>query len=318
MIWQDPRLTGDSYDIYGHHLLATGLDTHWSANGIVVCNAANDQSAPQLIPDGAGGMIAAWADDRGTDRNIYALRMTATGLRASGWSANGKAICTAIWDQDDPVLVSDGADGAIIAWDDQRNALSLDVYATRVKSNGALDSNWPSGGRCLSTIDDLADRAPHAITDAAGGAYVIWFSDQGVPDYPALRAQHVLATGALHGSWPAGGAVLSDTLRFAIDGVVDGAGGAIIGWVDRRGPNGVVATHLLTDGIDPAWTPNGIGISGGIGERDYLHLVYDGAGAAIATWADTRNASVDIYAGRIPASATSWALLPWCRHGRPA
>ena len=54
---------------------------------------------------------------------------------------NGVAICTALNDQDNPVIVSDGAGGAIITWDDYRSttgdtSLGSDIYAQWVNSSG--------------------------------------------------------------------------------------------------------------------------------------------------------------------------------------
>ena len=44
------------YDIYGNEL--------WTPGGVVVCNAADDQTYLDAVSDGAGGYIVSWTDLR--------------------------------------------------------------------------------------------------------------------------------------------------------------------------------------------------------------------------------------------------------------
>ena len=61
--------------------------------------------------------------------DIYAQRVNAAG--SPQWTADGVALCTAANDQRDPTIVSDGAGGAIVTWDDRRNG-GYDIYAQHV------------------------------------------------------------------------------------------------------------------------------------------------------------------------------------------
>lgn len=93
--------------------------------------ATTNNSEP--LPIRTGGMILVWIDARnGSDKegayDIYAQRVSSAG--APQWTANGVPVCTAANDQNYPVLVSDGAGGAIITWQDLRNGGS-DIYAQR-------------------------------------------------------------------------------------------------------------------------------------------------------------------------------------------
>jgi len=63
-----------------------------------------------IASDGAGGAIITWSDLRsGTDSDIYAQHVLASGLVDPGWPVDGRAICTAAGDQSSPAIVSDGA-----------------------------------------------------------------------------------------------------------------------------------------------------------------------------------------------------------------
>jgi len=53
------------------------------------------------------------------------------------WTADGVAGCASAYDQQSPVLVSDGAGGAIITWEDWRAGNGSYVYAQRLSASGA-------------------------------------------------------------------------------------------------------------------------------------------------------------------------------------
>src|SRR5216117_3092139 len=60
--WTDQRDTiATGSDIYAQRVNAAGVP-QWAANGVALCTAANDQVAPTIASDGAGGAIATWTD----------------------------------------------------------------------------------------------------------------------------------------------------------------------------------------------------------------------------------------------------------------
>ena len=71
--------------------------SQWTADGVALCTAANDQINPQIVSDGSGGAIITWQDYRGGNYDIYAQRVNASG--AVQWTADGVAVCTAAYDQ---------------------------------------------------------------------------------------------------------------------------------------------------------------------------------------------------------------------------
>jgi hypothetical protein len=48
------------------------------------------------------------------------------------WTADGEALCTAELDQAFTSIASDGAGGAIVAWQDERTGIETDIYAQHV------------------------------------------------------------------------------------------------------------------------------------------------------------------------------------------
>src|SRR6185503_6227247 len=61
--WSDRRNGLDEQDIYAQRVLASGaIASGWPVNGFAVCTAARVQQQPDLVSDGAGGAVIAWAD----------------------------------------------------------------------------------------------------------------------------------------------------------------------------------------------------------------------------------------------------------------
>src|SRR5688572_8257882 len=68
------------------------------------------------------------------------------------WSSNpavNNAICTAVDNQSNPTITSDGSGGAIITWLDFRGGTFYDIYAQRIDASGAV--RWTSDGVAICT-----------------------------------------------------------------------------------------------------------------------------------------------------------------------
>jgi hypothetical protein len=141
--WRDYR-SGTSFDIYAQRVSDAGAP-QWTADGVALCTAANDQYSPMIASDGAAGAIVTWWDGRGTSYDIYAQRVNAAG--ALQWTADGVAVCTAGDQQGYPTILADGAGGAIVTWQDSRNGgqSPSDIYAQRVYSSGDVLAVQPPG-----------------------------------------------------------------------------------------------------------------------------------------------------------------------------
>ena len=130
--WQDARNTVDT-DIYAQRVNTAGT-VQWTANGVALCAAIGNQQAPVLAADGIGGAVAGWPDQRSGSWDICAQRVNSSGTIQ--WTTNGALVSTALWDQTGPVIVTDGGQGAILAWNDAR--ADGDVYAQRLDEWGVL------------------------------------------------------------------------------------------------------------------------------------------------------------------------------------
>ncbi|HKW13068.1 MAG TPA: hypothetical protein VJS69_01140, partial [Candidatus Krumholzibacteria bacterium] len=230
--WEDRRVPGN-YDIYAQRVNAAGV-VQWATNGVLVCGAANNQTVPVLVSDGAGGAIVTWQDFRnGANFDLYAQRVNAAG--AMQWTANGVVVCTAAGDQDSPTITTDGAAGAIVSWYDFRIATS-DIYAQRINAAGA--AQWTANGAALCTAADNQYN-PVATADGSGGAFVAWHDRRNGANYDVF-AQRINAAGAVQ--WAVNGAgVASATGDQVTPSIVrDASGGVLVAWEDFRSGNGDV------------------------------------------------------------------------------
>jgi hypothetical protein len=152
IVWEDSR--SGRTDIYAQKLLASGARAPgWSANGLAVTTSNISHFEPVLVGDGSGGAIITWIQGTGyffgggagnsggaaiEVPRVYAQQVLSGGMVSPGWSTNGDPVCNVDTIQEYPSIVSDGAGGAIIAWEDARSS-DWDIYAQRVR---AVTSTW--------------------------------------------------------------------------------------------------------------------------------------------------------------------------------
>jgi len=297
--WEDGR-SGTSTDIYAQRVDAAGV-AQWTVNGVGLCTTANHQDSPAIVSDGAGGAIIAWRDSRSGNLGVYAQRVDAAG--APQWTPNGVAVCLLAGAQYGPTMVSDGAGGAIVTWEDFRSGTSRDIYAQHVSASGAVDpaSALEGVGLCTAPGDQ---KLPTIASDGSGGAIVTWYDGRGVTSWD-IYAQRVGAGGMPQ--WTANGVALCTAPNGQFNGgiISDGAGGAIVTWDDRRsGGSDIYAQHVLASGaMDPAWTANGVAVCTAAGGQQVPSIVSDGVGGFIVAWEDARLVSGwDIFAQRMDAA----------------
>jgi len=185
--WTDSR-SGTGSDIYAQRMDASG-NTLWTTDGVAISTAAGGQLLPRIAPDNAGGAIIVWQDRRsGTRYDIYAQRVDSLGNNL--WIADGVAIST-VYYQEFPEIVTDGAGGAIIVWQDHRSGFHNDIYAQRVDASGNV--LWATNGIAVATTAyDQND--PIIAPDGAGGAIIAWDDYRSGTNYD-IYAQGISASG---------------------------------------------------------------------------------------------------------------------------
>lgn len=198
--WTDNRAGTTNQQIYAQRINASGAP-QWTANGVVVTDAPLNQNNPFIINDGSTNTIIVWSDNRvsTSDRNIYIQKLNSAGV--AQWTANGTAVCTLPENQPNAVsslnIVSDGANGAIVCWDDNRannTSTGLDIYAQRISSNGTM--LWTMNGVPVATKPASNQRVPTMVSDGSNGAIIAWLDGRTATN-GEIYASHVFAGGTL-------------------------------------------------------------------------------------------------------------------------
>ncbi len=294
--WEDFR-NGNNYDVYVQRINYAGV-VLWSLDGVPIATVTRDQSMPVITEDGQGGAIIVWNDFRsGNYSDIYAQKINSNG--AVQWAANGIPVCSAVNDQRNPTVVSDGSGGAIITWQDQRDG-AFDIYAQRIDANG--NSLWTSEGVVICNAANKQEY-PQIASDASNGAIITWQDNRAGtslnPDYD-IYVQRINANGNVQ--WMINGLPVSSVNGQQVYPKIinNNNDEVIITWHDSR--NGVdadiYAQRLNKDGTI-FWSTNGVALCTATGSQSFPVLVSDGGGGAIVTWQDYRSGAYDIYAQRI-------------------
>ncbi len=216
--------------------------------------------------------------------------------------AQNLPITTSPLDQRNPVTISDGAGGMIVAWIDSTNGVSADVHVQRIGVGG--DLLWGANGIVACAAEGRQDEIALA-SDGGNGAIVSWSDYRPGTLAGDLYAQHIDGEGNVQ--WLADGALVSGAVngQQGAKSVADGAGGAFFVWIDGRNFVANVYAQRVNSAGEPQW-PGDVRITGYTcgGNCTVLNpqLIADGTGGVIAAWVDGRVPDffqLDIYAQRI-------------------
>ncbi len=314
VVWVDMR--NSRYDVFAQKVDQDGV-CQWAENGVDVRGPGMTSGAVSaehaVVSDGAGGAIIAWIDRRSGGPTVYVQRLNQHGELQ--WTTNGVEVHAPVdwYSSRQPVIASDGAGGAIVAWYEYDNLewhAEYAIFAQRVNSSG--ERLWSANGvqvRGLGPFGSATLSKLSIVADGDGGVIIAW------DDFGAGRdiyAQRFNAGGTA--LWKAGGLEVCavDVACISPLAASDGAGGAIITWWERYPDGYEVFAQRVTSGGQCLWTSSGVNVRGmsypgGAGSPS---ITTDGRGGAIIAWADARNttgASVEceIYVQRLDAAGTA-------------
>jgi hypothetical protein len=350
VFWDDARNVppAGNGDVYGQRVLADGsIAPGWISGGTAICMAPGTQSLgsassavepPLALPDGSGGAIVVWDDHRDDPSNdffpdIYAQHITGAGTLDPSWPPTGLPVCVAAGAQRSPQIITDGAGGAIVAWDDQRSGVA-EVYAVRINLDGTLAPGWAPNGNLIVSAPGHQFR-PWIVPDGTGGALVAFHDKRTAPaipdsyDYIDIYATRVTAAGELAPGWPVGGVPLSTAPR-AQDFMLaspDGAGGMFVAWTDQGG-TGARVVRIQGDGtLAPGFLVNGKAIATKSGGQYMDAIAPDGMGGVYLAW-ENYGAITEVFAQHLtpdgnpvvgwPAAGISMVGMPSSSQGSPS
>ncbi len=304
VVWQDQRTDND---IYAQRIDAAG-NVLWAADGVPVCIATNNQTAPD-ITNTSDGVIIAWTDQRNGGANtrevgVYAQRLDMNGV--AQWTTNGELVIDVAQAQDNVRLVPDGSDGAIAVMDDESNTYTYRITSRRINSAGVAQG--AASGVQMTTATGFPQYLYNVTSDGGGGVIAVWNDSRnamGVEYY----TQRLDNTGAR--LWDAAGVRLVTGSFFGgtCELVSDGAGGAIYTYNINNFPTD---QRIFVQRVDNTgsilWAPNGVLLSNPATLNETPMIAPTSTGGAIVSWW-YRSSAFDIHAQKVDASGVpQWAV----------
>jgi hypothetical protein len=152
-----------------------------------VCTAPIGQKDPIPIADGANGAIVTWRDIRNGGNFVqFAQHVLGSGGVDPAWPVNGTALSRSTLDELNGSIVTDGAGGAVVAWEEDAF-----IFVQHVTASGILDPAFPINGRTVRPVLTF-QQSPDLVSDGAGNAIVAW-SDRAPNADSDVYAMHVRA-----------------------------------------------------------------------------------------------------------------------------
>lgn len=285
--------------------LGNFINEKWTANGVAISNRSGSQSTPKVINDGAGNEIVVWFD--GASDNLYAQKIDSTGRLL--WGSDAGVAVTTAGVVSNPQMISDGAGGAIISWDDHRGA-TYDVYAQRINSSGA--TQWTASGVVISNATSH-QRYNRITTDGSGGAIITWRDQRS--GQSEISAQRISSAGSVQ--WTANGIAITNLGYGAGDPeiVSTGSGNAVITWVENRSSSNDIYAQKVNSSGTAQWTANGVVVCNAVNSQDLPKIISDGSTGVIITWLDSRAAPTNIYAQKLDTTGAVPTGASWVANG---
>lgn len=325
-VWDDLRETDGIPKIFAQHFDKTG-HALWTSNGLEVCPGGADQTFPQAVAVGDGGIIVSWTESTRDSvfgsplAAVFAQRITPGGTLR--WGSAGLPIAEPAYLQlfypggTTTAIAPDGSGGAYIAWTLLLSGFQ-NLMVSRVDSSGNTHWAFPalSGSAMLISRSILIGGFDQLrlLQNGATGVIVAWTDVRyafttGVD----LFAQRLDSAGAV--KWDSAGVALSPKGSYLQSQknaqlVSDGSGGAIYAWEQSYSGS---SSHACAGHINAAGNLTWISTSDSVGIRvdsvastgqENISMTPGGSGTAIMTWSDGANYT---YAQKIASDGS----LPW-------
>lgn len=166
------------YDIYLQRLTGAGTPAPgWPANGLPVCVDPDVQQAPQVVPDGLGGVFVAWEIAGPQGPSLYAQHVLADGSLAPGWPVGGKRMFSADAYADNMAVASDQLGGLFVAGSLYLPVGGFRVYVQHVSADGQFDGAWGAAG--LPMVSPLLNQSEDdaELAESLPGSVIVAWND---------------------------------------------------------------------------------------------------------------------------------------------
>lgn len=264
---------------------------------------------PSLVSSDSGSTILFWCGYTGTFINpsgykLYTQKFSSSGV--SVWNADRDTVYSLgrVSGFYTPRIFSDGVNGAVFCWRDDRNSDNLQsAYVQRFDVNGS--AQFPVNGAECSTFGSDNHFDPIASYDTSNGTtYAFWMeANAGQTMAGGLYGQRFSSNGTR--LWPESGAVIKpmDNNTFSGLSVFARQNSVIVHFNESQfgSANNVIKAFALDSAGGFLWSGHVQVVGASSGEKIHLNSRVSGSGVSILSWGDRRADGGDIYAQNITA-----------------
>jgi hypothetical protein len=301
--WTDGRASSSDNNIYAQRLDATGK-TRWAKDGLSICSAPNNQERLVML-DAEDGTIIAWNDLRSSINKVYAQKINRDGTPV--WQKDGVSLCTSPYQQADPVIESDGARGAIVLWNDERQE-NTDIFGQSLSSDGNI--RWQADGRPICQAE--GDQKKPVIIRLPDQNYLALWEDSR-RNGSDLFAQKINGSGIP--LWEENGRPIALAPQKQEQPVlgIGSSGDIVVAWQDSRSGNYDIYAQKISPNGSLLWNKTGLIICKAIGSvvRQNLQAVFSSLGEIFLVWEDARDGFFNLYGQKIDKNGR----LAWGKDG---
>lgn len=302
--WGDDR--GGNQDIYIMKYDNDGLKA-WEGDKKINTDAQNDDQIQATIDFNNDYAFVAWADNRGSDYDIYAQKIHPDGTYQ--WTPEVK-LTTSLSQQYDPSIAADSTGNSYIVWTDERNDLG-DIYARKVDSDGNL--LWANDIIINSDAStDYQQYQARLAINSEENVFITWSDDRN--DNFDIYAQKIDPDG--NKLWPSDLRINSDTSGLeqnTPDIAIDSSDNVFYTWTDaRNGDNDVFATKFDVNDVREWTSDQRINTDLGTGDQKNPKIVAYADGNIVVAWEDNREGAYAVQAATFagPGSISTIADVP--------
>ncbi len=286
VVWDDDR-NGNTplTDIYAQHLSSTG-EALWGANGMVVCNAPNEQSG-SIVKVSGNNIFINWMDMRNGSVGIYYQVYNTAGvaqLQENGvevfWGLSGDAVMN-------EVIFLPLQDKSVVVWTDTRHAnMGYQIYFQIINPDGTFE--FEEDGRSVTLHSGDYQSKPQAVVTDQNQIVIVWEDHR----YANSKIFAQLISPAGERLWGDYGMELTQSTPQAQESpkISFFEGSIYIGWSDAYsiGINSWFHTYgqKITNGVKQ-WGPDGILISQLPATEMNTECYFQGIAGRYFTWAKT-------------------------------
>jgi hypothetical protein len=225
--WEDGRNGTGTVDIYAQRINGNGT-VQWTVDGIPVCDDQSYQTETAICPDGNGGALIAWTDNRTSGNVIYGQRVNSAG--EVQWVVNGKYLSPPSSECSKAIINFDNSGSAYIVWEIDVSVNETDIGSQKIDLDGNLLWGTTGVDICLAPGQQQEISVMNSL---AGGIIITWQDLRNNPNAD-LYAQWVDRDGNL--KWTLNGVKIcgaTDVQSYPVL-TTDGLAGAIISLWDLR------------------------------------------------------------------------------------